>query len=221
MSLTYLKGIGTRYKNLLETEVRSADLWREEVSELEIEPTILKVNTCHSRFHQFCHKFEETIDRLSLALEEAKAEEEIQKLESESEMYFNLITEVTGRKEELKLYEQMLQEKSKQMSQPESDNKLEQLIDLQTQMLRQMTLQQKQQQIQQGQNCVKLPKLEIMSYNGDKQKFKEFWDQFECTVHRNTKLSDIEKFSYLKASLVKPRVLYQVSPYQMKIMTSQ
>jgi hypothetical protein len=38
----------------------------------------------------------------------------------------------------------------KQMSQPESDNKLEQLTDLQTQMLHQMTLQQKQQQIQQG-----------------------------------------------------------------------
>jgi cell division protein FtsN len=65
-------------------------------------------------------------------------------------MYFNLITEVTGRKEELKLYEQMLQEKFKQMSQPESDNKLEQLTDLQTQMLHQMTLQQKQQQLQQG-----------------------------------------------------------------------
>ena len=134
------------------------------MSELEIEPKILRVNTCHNRFHQFCQKFEETIERLSLALEEAKGEEEIQKFESESEIYFNLITEVTGRKEELKLYEQMLQEKFKQMSQPESDNKLEQLIDFQTQMLHQMTLQQKQQQIQQGQKCVKLPKLEIMCY---------------------------------------------------------
>lgn len=68
-------------------------------------------------------------------------------------------------------------------------------------MLHQMTLQQKQQQIQQVQNCVKLPKLEIIGYNGDKQKLKEFWDQFECTVRRNTKLSDIEKFSYLKGKL--------------------
>ena len=32
-------------------------------------------------------------------------------------------------------------------------------------------------------------------------KNSEFWDQFECTVHRNTKLSDIEKFSYLKGKL--------------------
>ena len=51
------------------------------------------------------------------------------------------------------------------------------------------------------QNCVQLPKLEIMSYNGDKQKFKEFWDQFEYTVHMNTKLSNIKKFSYLKGKL--------------------
>ena len=136
------------YKNLLlETElVGSADLLREEVSELEIKPKILKVNTCHSRFHKFCQKFEETIERLSLVLEEAKAEEEIQKFESESEMYFNLITEVAGRKEELKLYEQMLQEKFKKMSQPESDNRA-------INRLHQMTLQQKQQLIQQGQNC--------------------------------------------------------------------
>ena len=78
MSLTYLQGLIARYTNLLEIEiVRSADLLREELSELEIEPKILKVTTCHSRFHQICQKFEETIERLSLALEEAKAEEEI------------------------------------------------------------------------------------------------------------------------------------------------
>ena len=114
MSLTYLKSLRTRYKNLLETElVRFTDLLREEVSELEIEPKILRVNTCYNRFHQFCQKFEETIERFSLALEEAKAEEEIQKFESESEMYFNLINKVTGRKEELKLYEQMLPSQAK------------------------------------------------------------------------------------------------------------
>ena len=80
MSLTYLKGLRTRYNNLIETElVRSADLLREEVSELEIEPQILKVNTCHNRFPQFCQKFEETIERVSLALEEAQAEEETKK----------------------------------------------------------------------------------------------------------------------------------------------
>ncbi|CAG2211395.1 unnamed protein product [Mytilus edulis] len=40
-----------------------------------------------------------------------------------------------------------------------------------------------------------------LGYNGDKQKFKEFWDQFEVTVHKNTKLSNVEKFSYLKSKL--------------------
>ncbi|CAC5425230.1 unnamed protein product [Mytilus coruscus] len=59
----------------------------------------------------------------------------------------------------------------------------------------------KPQHDEQNQAPVKLPKLEIMGYNGDKQKFKEFWDQFEVTVHKNTKLSNVEKFSYLKSKL--------------------
>ena len=39
---------------------------------------------------------------------------------------------------------------------------------------------------------VKLPKLELFPFNGNKLKWKEFWDSFECTVHKNTKSSDIE-----------------------------
>ena len=35
-----------------------------------------------------------------------------------------------------------------------------------------------------------------------KLNWKEFWDSFECTVHKNTKLSDIEKFSYLQSKIV-------------------
>lgn len=40
-----------------------------------------------------------------------------------------------------------------------------------------------------------------MPYNGDKIKWLEFWDSFECTVHNNKKLSNIEKFTYLKGKL--------------------
>ena len=50
-------------------------------------------------------------------------------------------------------------------------------------------------------SSVKLPKLRITSYNGDKQNYKEFWDQFECTVHKKTKLFNVEKFTYLKGKL--------------------
>ena len=43
-------------------------------------------------------------------------------------------------------------------------------------------------------NCnVKLPELEIPVFDGDKIKWKQFWDFFIVTVDQNERLSDIEK----------------------------
>ena len=51
---------------------------------------------------------------------------------------------------------------------------------------------------------MKLPKLELPTYNGDRVKFKEFWDALEATVHKNMKFSNIEKFNYLRSRLTEP-----------------
>jgi hypothetical protein len=48
---------------------------------------------------------------------------------------------------------------------------------------------------------VKLPTLDIISFNGDKMQWNEFWDSFESAVHNNKKLSSVEKFNYLKIKL--------------------
>ena len=48
-----------------------------------------------------------------------------------------------------------------------------------------------------GSTSVKLPKLDLCIFNGNKLKWTEFWDAFECTVHKNQKLTNTEKFSYL------------------------
>ncbi|XP_056016813.1 uncharacterized protein LOC130053512 [Ostrea edulis] len=53
----------------------------------------------------------------------------------------------------------------------------------------------------QGSLAVRLPKLELPSYNGDNIKFQEFWDAFDATINRNSKLSRIEKFNYLQSKL--------------------
>ena len=50
-------------------------------------------------------------------------------------------------------------------------------------------------------SSVKLQKIDIVSYSGDRLKWNEFWDSFECTVHKNSRLSNIEKFSYLISKL--------------------
>ncbi|XP_053391743.1 uncharacterized protein LOC128554493 [Mercenaria mercenaria] len=50
-------------------------------------------------------------------------------------------------------------------------------------------------------SSVKLPKLDLNVFYGNKIQWCEFWDAFECAVHRNTNLSDIGKFTYLQSKL--------------------
>lgn len=49
---------------------------------------------------------------------------------------------------------------------------------------------------------IRLPKLEIPKFNGDPLLWQEFWDIFESTVNNNTRLVPVDKFNYLKASLI-------------------
>ena len=51
---------------------------------------------------------------------------------------------------------------------------------------------------------VKLPKIELKSFDGDILNWQTFWDQFESSVHSNISLSDVDKFSYLKSLLEGP-----------------
>jgi hypothetical protein len=44
---------------------------------------------------------------------------------------------------------------------------------------------------------VRLPELVIKKFDGDLTKWATFWDTFESSVHNNTALSPVEKFSYL------------------------
>ena len=41
----------------------------------------------------------------------------------------------------------------------------------------------------------------MLIFSGDKLKWNEFLDSFESAVHRNKKLSKIEKFNYLKSKI--------------------
>lgn len=48
---------------------------------------------------------------------------------------------------------------------------------------------------------MRLPKLSLQKFSGDMTKWTTFWDTFESSVHNNTMLSDIERFSYLSSLL--------------------
>ena len=47
----------------------------------------------------------------------------------------------------------------------------------------------------------KLPRIELPKFSGNVTKFQSFWEGFESSVHQNTGLSVIDKFSYLRALL--------------------
>lgn len=48
---------------------------------------------------------------------------------------------------------------------------------------------------------VKLRKLEANWFNGEVEKWQEFWDCFESSIHTNTALLSVDKFSYLRGLL--------------------
>ena len=77
------------------------------------------------------------------------------------------------------------------------EEKLQRLLE-QQQHLQQQLVQQKPQKYR----CsVKLPELEIPTFDGDRLQWAEFWNFFQVTVDQNTHLSDVEKFCYLKSRL--------------------
>ncbi|XP_029837013.2 uncharacterized protein LOC115320916 [Ixodes scapularis] len=47
----------------------------------------------------------------------------------------------------------------------------------------------------------KLPKLELLKFNGQPQQWQPFWEQFEQVIHGNPELSSAEKFHYLRSAL--------------------
>ena len=51
---------------------------------------------------------------------------------------------------------------------------------------------------------VKLPKLELQTFDGEPQDCPEFWDAFSSIIDQYEYLSDAVKFQYLRKSLLEP-----------------
>ena len=51
----------------------------------------------------------------------------------------------------------------------------------------------KQDKIRRDQTTVRLPKLEMASFNSDTIKWTEFWDSYEWTVHNNKNLFELSE----------------------------
>jgi hypothetical protein len=49
---------------------------------------------------------------------------------------------------------------------------------------------------------VKLPKLQLVKFDGNMLKWQEFWDSFDSSVNQNEALTDVDRTNYLKAQVV-------------------
>ena len=48
---------------------------------------------------------------------------------------------------------------------------------------------------------LKLPKLEVPTFDGDVLHWRQFWEQFSISVHDRSHLTDVEKFVYLQQAV--------------------
>ena len=208
MSIAFLKGNRTRFRNLLAKELAKG---RSLVQDVEQEGSIhmRDVNNCIKRLNEFITKLEEANEKLSMAMEGRDGAEEIEELIKEDWEFISSVMDCRDELMEINISEQR-SPTDNYSSATITEDKFDQLIQMTSKMqqviIGQQQLQQ-QQQISIGQlnssktASVRLPVLEIPSFGGDKLKWTEFWDTFEASVHKNTNISDIEKLNYLLSKL--------------------
>ncbi|XP_052257124.1 uncharacterized protein LOC127862133 [Dreissena polymorpha] len=161
-------------------------------------------------------KLELQSEKLACALAEAQPENS-KELEQVADEDMKLCSEASDSVMELEEFvEKMMILKNKSVI-DQADGKLtpsenERLVTVQEQIKDMMNIQihhqqefikyvEKRDKEEQTESSVKLPKLDLNMFYGNKLHWCEFWDAFECTIHRNEKLSDIEKFSYLQSKI--------------------
>ena len=208
MSLSFLKGNRTRFRNLLAKELAKGNSLLQDV-EQESSSHMRDVSNCIKRLNEFITKLEEANEKLSIAIEGQDGAQEIEELIKEDWDYISTVMDCRDELVDIQNSDHRLPADNSS-SVTVTEDKFDQVIQMTSQMqqviLGQQQLQQ-QQQISIGQlnssksASVRLPILEIPSISGDKLKWTEFWDTFEASVHKNTSISDIEKINYLLSKL--------------------
>lgn len=209
MSLSFLKGNRTRFRNLLAKELARGKILLDGDIEHEPNTYIRDVNNCIKRLNDYIEKLEEANEKLSTAIEGRDGAQEIDSLIKEDWDFISTVTDCRDELADIQKTEQR-SPTDNWSSATVTENKFDQMIQLTSQMqqviIGQQQLQQQQQisigQLNSSQKAsVRLPILEIPTFNGDKLKWSEFWDTFEASVDKNTNISDIEKLNYLLSKL--------------------
>ncbi|XP_060575739.1 uncharacterized protein LOC132733143 [Ruditapes philippinarum] len=207
-NLKSLKAVRTKYRNILDKEItNSTGIVGSDITKVDKVLILQGANMCLGLLKSYSAKLEEQMNKLTNAMGE-NVPEITEKIVDED---CHLIFKAEQSSIELSHFVELVQkENSKQFSDTnptalEDKNVLfqEQLQKLMiSQLEQQKEFFEKQNQKENHEVCsVKLPKLDLISFSGDKMKWASFWDAFECTIHNNDKLSCIDKFNYLMTKL--------------------
>lgn len=222
VNLKYLKGVRTRYVNILNKEVQvGVDLLNLDVSSLtseELKGIQKNVSECKSKIDTYVDKLSSQSEKLAQALGDTDDELTQQIMDDDSTLTDSALALFYKLKiMDESLREKQLEEKEKSKTQVfDESGSLERFCDFQTKLQQDFFTQQQQRSEQQMKlqqdmlqshvkrerdTQVKLPKLDIVSFNGNKLYWVEFWDSFKSAVHNNDRLSPVDKFNYLKGKL--------------------
>ena len=205
--IPYLKGVRTRYINIVkkETSVGSDILALDPEIEEEKE-VIPKIDNCIEKIQVYSEKVECQTEKLAEAIGDSDSvltAKLIDENEDVCDRAMECVLQLKQFKEKLKLTKVYAAEDKEKVE-------MNQTVELQKQMNEIVFNQMKQQhefiekqelKKKEQDTAVKLPKLEIVVFSGDKLKWTEFWDAFENAVHNNARVSNIEKFNYLRSKL--------------------
>ena len=208
MSLRYLKSNRTKNRNILDRELMigqsllANDQQREDANDFA-----LKIESCVNRLTSFCDKLEVTNEKISLAVTGQDCEDNIETLLAEDGTFTTSV--IDCRDQLITLGKSIASDKtpssnSSAVTITEDRSRMEQMqLQMQQLLKDNQTLLLQQTQRQQTLNeTVKLPRLDMPTFNGDKMKWAEFWDTFETTIDSNESLSGVEKLKYLNSKLI-------------------
>ena len=166
----------------------------------------MKINKCIDRLQLYCEKVEIQTDKVAEVVDSSESEliaQLIAETDLVSDKAMNCVLDLKQFRDEINLTKAKATEEKEKLG-------LDQIVEIQKQMNYIVSNQMKQhheflekQELKKKElaSTVKLPKLDMIPFYGDKLQWTEFWNAFENAVHNNKKLSNIENFNYLKSKL--------------------
>ena len=203
-SLKYLKGIRTRYSNDLKEQINEASvILSEDLYSGKYEEILQNIDYSVDMLNKCSQKLECQSEKLITAIEDGE-DPLIDEILSGDE---NTLSSANGMIAKLRKFEIVVKDKLKkeesllmQTKKDESQTNMQKLIEIQLEFQKDFLKSSKPDPLP-VKSSVKLPKLELCSFNGDKLKWVECWQSFETSVHKNDSLSNIVKFNYLRNKL--------------------